>query len=105
MTKSPTDGSGDETELGTLCGGNSFGELSTIDGLPRSASVTALGPITCYFLPRLDFMLGLTESPELGLAMIEAFATMVRRTNNLAGSIIDPPQAPRQFIGVRSFRS
>ena len=59
MTKSPTDSSGAEAELGILRQGNSFGELSTIDGLPRSANVTAMGPVTCYFLPRDDFMIAL----------------------------------------------
>ncbi len=92
VTKSNTDSSGDEAELGILRPGSSFGELSTIDGLPRSANVTALEPVTCYFLPRNDFMLALKETPEIGLAMLQAFATMVRSANNWASSVSDLPQ-------------
>ncbi len=92
VTKSPTDSSGQEAELGILRQGSSFGELSTIDGLPRSANVTAMEPATCYFLPRNDFMLALKETPEIGLAMLQAFATMVRSANNWASSVIDPPR-------------
>ncbi len=104
VTKSPTDSSGAEAELGILRQGSSFGELSTIDGLPRSANVTAMGPISCYFLPRNDFMLALKESPEIGLAMLHAFATMVRTANNWASFVSDPPQASPQLSGIRSFR-
>lgn len=92
VTKSQMDSSCDEAELGILREGSSFGELSTIDGLPRSANVTAIEPVTCYFLPRNDFILALKETPEIGLAMLHAFATMVRSANNWAGSVTDPPQ-------------
>ena len=92
VTKSQMDSSCDEAELGILREGSSFGELSTIDGLPRSANVTAMEPVTCYFLPRNDFMLALKETPEIALAMLHAFATMVRSANNWASAVIDLPQ-------------
>ena len=92
VTKSQMDSSCDEAELGILREGSSFGELSTIDGLPRSANVIAMEPVTCYFLPRNDFMLALKETPEIGLAMLHAFAAMVRKANNWASCVIDPPQ-------------
>ncbi len=105
VTKSQTHSSGDEAELGILRQGSSFGELSTIDGLPRSANVTAIEPVTCYFLSRNDFILALRETPEIGLAMLHAFATMVRSANNWASTVIDPLQDSRQLTGIRSFRA
>ena len=104
VTKSPADSSGAEAELGILREGTAFGELSTIDGLPRSANVTAVGPITCYFLPRNDFMLALKESPEIGLAMLQAFAAMVRSANDWATFAKDTQQDSRELAGVRTFR-
>jgi len=92
VTKSQMDSSCDEAELGILREGSSFGELSTIDGLPRSANVTAMEPVTCYFLPRNDFMVALKETPEIGLGMLHAFASMVRSANNWASSVVDTPQ-------------
>ncbi len=97
VTKSRKDSSGDEAELGILREGSSFGELSTIDGLPRSANVIAMEPVTCYFLPRNDFMLALKETPEIGLAMLHAFAAMVRSANNWASSVVDPPQESKHL--------
>ncbi len=92
VTKSQMDSSCDEAELGILREGSSFGELSTIDGLPRSANVIAMEPVTCYFLPRNDFMVALKETPEIGLGILHAFASMVRSANNWASSVVDTPQ-------------
>ena len=92
VTKSNMNSSESEAELGILRQGSSFGELSTIDGLPRSANVTATEPVTCYFLPRNHFLLALKENPEIGLAMLHAFANMVRGANIWASFDADPPQ-------------
>ena len=45
-------GGGDlSVDLAILTQGESFGEIGFIDGLPRSATVTATEPMTCYYLP------------------------------------------------------
>ncbi len=99
-----TSGSGSGTVLATLHEGNCFGEISLIDGLPRSATVTAIGPIVCYFLPREAFIHVLMENPQIALAMLQSFASMVRSTNNWASYSINGVGTPRQRAGVRSFR-
>ena len=47
--------SGTEAVLAILKSGDSFGEVSLIDGKPRTADVTATGPVECYILSRDDF--------------------------------------------------
>ena len=62
-------GGGDlEVDLATLLQGESFGEIGLLDGLPRSANVTAVEPLTCYYLPRPVFLNAVAENPEIALA-------------------------------------
>lgn len=86
VTKSTGEADGGETLIGHLHQGDSFGEISIIDGLPRSANVKANGPLECYFVPRKVLLLALKESPELALGMLRALASMVRSANNWAGA-------------------
>ena len=104
VTRSAAGAGGSEAVLATLHQGNSFGEISLIDGLPRSANVTAIGPIVCYFLPREAFINALMENPQIALAMLQSFASMVRSADNWASYSIDGEGPQRQRVGVRSFR-
>ena len=88
VTKSSADAAGVEAVLAILRKGNSFGELSLIDGLPRSANVAAMGPMECYFLPRDAFLLALKEAPEIALGMLPALASMVRSADQWVAQLI-----------------
>ena len=44
-----------------------MGELGLIDGMRRSANVTAIEPVECYFLPREAFLNALEENPEIAI--------------------------------------
>ena len=88
VTKSAADTAGVEAVLAILREGNSFGEISLIDGLPRSANVTAMGPMECYFLPRNSFMLAVKEAPEIALGMLPALASMVRSADQWVAQLI-----------------
>ena len=88
VTKSAADTAGVEAVLAILRKGSSFGEISLIDGLPRSASVTAMGPMECYFLPRDSFMLTVKEAPEIALGMLPALASMVRSADQWVAQLI-----------------
>ena len=82
-------GGGDlEVDLATLVQGESFGEIGLIDGLPRSANVTAIGPLTCYYLPRPVFLTAVAEDPEIALGMLPAMAAMVRNADEIARTIL-----------------
>ena len=88
VTKTASEASGVEAVLALLRQGNSFGEISLIDGLPRSANVTAMGPMVCYFLPRDAFLLALKEAPEIALGMLPALASMVRSADQWVAQLI-----------------
>lgn len=88
VTKGAAETSGVEAVLAILKSGNSFGELSLIDGLPRSANVVAMVPTVCYFLPRDAFMLVLRENLEIAYAMLPALASMVRSSDQWVASLI-----------------
>lgn len=88
VTKSAAESAGVEAVLAILRQGNSFGELSLIDGLPRSANVTAMGPVECYFLPRAAFLLSLREDPVLARGMLIALAGMVRSADQWVSQLI-----------------
>ena len=88
VTKKAADTAGVEAVLAILRSGNSFGEISLIDGLPRSANVVAMGPTVCYFLPRDAFMLALRENLEIALAMLPALASMVRSSDQWVAQLI-----------------
>ena len=88
VTKSASEASGVEAVLAILRQGNSFGEISLIDGLPRSANVAAMGPMVCYFLPRDAFLLALKEAPEIALGMLPALASMVRSADQWVAQLI-----------------
>ncbi len=104
VTKSAAGACGSDAVLATLHQGNSFGEISLIDGLPRSANVTAIGSIVCYFLPREAFLHALMENPQMALAMLQSFASMVRSADNWASYSIDGTGTHQQRNGVRTFR-
>ena len=77
-----------EVDLATLTRGDFFGEIGLIDGLPRSAKVTAMQPTECYFLPRPVFLTALRESPEIALALLPALTRMVRSADVIAQTLL-----------------
>ena len=88
VTKSAAETAGVEAVLAILRPGNSFGELSLIDGLPRSANVTAMAPTECYFLPRAAFLMSLPENLELALGILPALTGMVRSADQWVAQLI-----------------
>ena len=77
-----------EVDLATLTRGDFFGEIGLIDGLPRSAKVTAMQPTECYFLPRPVFLAALRESPEIALSLLPALTRMVRNADVIAQTLL-----------------
>ncbi len=64
--------------LDELLPGSYFGELSAIDGEPRSARVVALDEAMIAFLPRPAFLRLLEVSPPLALKVMAHLARIVR---------------------------
>ncbi len=91
VTKSSSDAAGVEAVLSILREGDTFGELGLIDGLPRSAKVTAMSPVECYFLPRAAFLIALRENPVIARCMLPTLAGMVRAADRWVGDLFQGP--------------
>ena len=98
----PTGSDGLAVDLATLAQGESFGEIGLIEGLARPATVTAIEPMTCYFLPRSVFLTAVSENPDIALGLLPAMvgdpdqiaqtilATFVKEKKALTGALISP---------------
>lgn len=65
-------------EVATLGPGEFFGELSVLDGLPRTAQVVAREPTRCLALASWDFEQALLDSPTLALSILRGLAARLR---------------------------
>ena len=80
VTKSSESGDA-EAVLNLLRPGDSFGEIGIIDGLPRTAAVTAMGPMECWFLSRAEFQELLEQRPKMAIPLLMSMAAMVRHAD------------------------
>jgi CRP/FNR family transcriptional regulator, cyclic AMP receptor protein len=72
---------GNERILAFLGPGAIVGELSLIDGLPRSASVVAVRPATLSFLSRAAFEDFANKRPEIYKSLLTLIAARLRETD------------------------
>ncbi len=71
------------TVLASLFPGQFFGELSLLDGSPRSASATATKPCVLQALDRDDFEAFLMSKPRAATKILAEMAERLRQTNAL----------------------
>ncbi|MBF0129169.1 MAG: Crp/Fnr family transcriptional regulator [Alphaproteobacteria bacterium] len=69
---------GREVTLADLCAGEYFGELSAIDGEPRSASVVALEATTLAIMSPEQFVRLVSQHPDLALDVMRRLTSIVR---------------------------
>lgn len=69
---------GREVAFRELGGGSSFGELSAIDGQPRSANVIALTDSTVATMSAADFIATLKRHPDVAIATLRKLTILVR---------------------------
>lgn len=77
----------DEIVIAILGPGEFVGELSLLDGRPRSASVEALETVQTLVVPRNEFLTALRANPTVMETVVMALATRLRETNALAADI------------------
>jgi CRP/FNR family transcriptional regulator, cyclic AMP receptor protein len=69
-----------------LLPGDHFGEISLLDGGPRTASVVAETEMTLVLVTQKDFLAMLATDPEITVCLLEGMARSVRRLDrSLAG--------------------
>jgi CRP-like cAMP-binding protein len=66
--------------------GDHFGEISLLDGGPRTASVVSETPMTVLLIERTAFQKLLRKDPSLSMQLLKSMARLVRRVDrSLAG--------------------
>ena len=72
---------GREVILSLLGSGSVFGELSLLDGKPRSANVVAIEETDLLMLRRTDFIQLIYKTPQIATALLAELATRLRKTD------------------------
>lgn len=72
---------GREVILSLLGEGAVFGELSLLDGKPRSANVVATRDTELYMVRRADFLQLLYRVPQIAVGLLAELASRLRRTD------------------------
>jgi CRP/FNR family transcriptional regulator, cyclic AMP receptor protein len=72
----------DGHERARLGAGNYFGEMSLLDGLPRSATVKAEEPTTTFALTSWQFLPLLDEYPTISRALLVELCARLRRVEH-----------------------
>jgi CRP/FNR family transcriptional regulator, cyclic AMP receptor protein len=62
----------------TLSAGDSFGEMSLLDGAPRSATISAVGEVTTMVVGRHAFAKLLRAEPQIAHALLRTLAARLR---------------------------
>jgi CRP/FNR family transcriptional regulator, cyclic AMP receptor protein len=68
----------DGTQLAVLESGSFFGEMSLLDGKPRTATVTTLEPTRVLILTRAEFGSVVTTMPSVDRKMLSVLASRLR---------------------------
>jgi CRP/FNR family cyclic AMP-dependent transcriptional regulator len=83
-----TSSDGRENLLGVQGPGEMFGELSLFDPGPRTATATALTDCVVIGLGHADLRAWLTGRPEVALALLQALAQRLRRTEDAMADLV-----------------
>jgi CRP/FNR family transcriptional regulator, cyclic AMP receptor protein len=82
---------GREAVLALLEEGDFFGEMSLLDGDPRSATVRATTEIRLVLLRRPSFMDLLQKHPEISIALLTALSARLRQANRKISALALSP--------------
>ena len=82
---------GDELLLGWKGPGEGFGELSALDGAPRSARVVAVVDSELASIGRAEFLDALRRTPEVAVALLVELSAHLRRSNDRVAAYKSEP--------------
>jgi CRP/FNR family cyclic AMP-dependent transcriptional regulator len=83
VTQEGPDGS--TRDLGIFERGTVLGEMSLLDDLPRTASVTALEPTRTLVIPVWDFRAALREAPDISIKLLAVMSRRLRKVELAEG--------------------
>ena len=75
----------DEKVLSKLGPGQFFGEMSILDGQPRSADVVALEPSRCLALTSWSFKSIVSDHPRMALKLLQESVRRIRMNTQILG--------------------
>ncbi len=79
---------GQEITLAVFGKGECFGELTMLDGLPRSADAVAMEKVECYTLQRSDFHKAIIKNPKIAIQVLESMSKRLRTTDQMVEDLI-----------------
>ena len=79
---------GKEIILGMLHPNDFFGEMALLDGLPRSATVTAMEDCEVLVITRQDFLECIKKLPQVAAKIIIALSLRIRRTDQKLENLV-----------------
>ncbi len=103
VSVSVSNGAGGEATIASVGPGDCVGELSLLDGRPRSAAAIAATATKTMVVTRDSFVEWLAERPPAALALLETLSLRLRRTNEAMSAPIfpGPPHRPaKQTISL-----
>jgi CRP-like cAMP-binding protein len=86
---------GQRTVLDTLGPGRAFGEMSSITGQPRSATVTAVDALEVLRFADRDFDELRARRPAVAVALVRVLAGRLAATERAIAAMLAAPEAPR----------
>jgi CRP/FNR family transcriptional regulator, cyclic AMP receptor protein len=81
------DDGGRETLLSIRDPGDVLGELASIDGQPRSATVTALGPVNALLISATIFRAHLETTPRIAVAVLQVISRRFRESTAMRSQL------------------
>lgn len=78
---------GREVILSSLGAGDFFGDMSLLDGEPRSANVITLSPTEALVLRRVDFLQALRNHPSIAVHLMVTLAARLRKADHQTANL------------------
>ncbi len=82
------DEEGDELVLATFNKGDFFGEMSLLDGVARSATVTAEEDSSLGILKRESFLQAIKQNPMIAIDLLAIVVKRLRKTDSMVESLV-----------------
>ncbi|MDQ6660209.1 MAG: cyclic nucleotide-binding domain-containing protein [Chloroflexota bacterium] len=71
-----------DKQLNTAGAGEVLGEMSLLDDLPRSATVTAVDDVTALLLPSWEFRVTVKDHPDIALKLLSVLSKRLRKAQS-----------------------